>query len=163
MRALLTTTSLVLALAAAACGSSSNSSDGQYGNQVDVNDPTALKGATDVEGSVPVGSSTTIGYVHKPEYTQVPYLAVTLTAASTPDTQTGDQQITVTGKFPGTPEVYVVDPSFALIESKSNLVTNADGTTTNTVTVPRSTIDRTILVHDPMWSSPMNFEIAVGM
>jgi hypothetical protein len=160
MRALLTTL-LAATLAVGGCAASTSSSDGDK-TSVDVNDPSALKGATDVEGTLPVGSAVTIGYEKKPEYTQVPYLAVDVVPAAD-DTQPGDQTITVTGAFPGTPEVYVVDSSFALIPSTSTVVVNTDGTSVTTATVPRSTVGRTVIVHDTQWSSPMQFQISIGM
>ena len=164
MRALLTSTVLAVTLAALGCASSaSNTGDGDK-THVDVNDPSALKGATDVEGTLPVGSSVTIGYEKKPEYTQIPYLAVQLVAGDTsPNPETDDQVITVTGSFPGTPEVYVVDKDYTLIKSVSTVTANADGSSTTTTTVPRATVDRTILVHDTQWSLPMQFQISIGM
>ena len=165
MRALLTTTTLAAILAVAGCASSTSSSANGDGDktQVDVNDPSALKSVTDVEGTLPVGSAVTIGYEKKPEYTQIPYLAVDVVPAADDTTQPGDQTITVTGAFPGTPEVYVVDKDYTLIPTTSTVVVNSDGTSVTTTTVPRSTIDRSVIVHDTQWSSPMQFQISIGM
>ena len=134
MKALLSTTVLAVTLAAVGCAAStSNTGDGDK-TQVDVNDPSALKGATDVEGTLPVGSAVTIGYEHKAEYTSIPYLAVSVVPGTDDTTPAGNTQtITVTGAFPGTPEVYVVDNNFTLISATSNAVVNADGTSAKAV------------------------------
>lgn len=145
--------------------SSTESSGSSTPAAVDVNDAEALKGATDVEGTLPVGSAVTIGYARKPEYTQVPYLAVELVAAkSTPENvpASATQEITVKGTFPGSPKVLVVDESYAVLATSSDPVVQADGSSITTVQAPRSAKSRFVLVHDALWSAPMTFEIGIG-
>jgi hypothetical protein len=130
---------------------------------IDERNAASLRGATDVEGSLPASSALTLEYTRKPEYAHVPYLAAEILPDADAVAVTGDsfQQITVDGMFPSAPRVFVVDAEYNVLETVTTTQRRDDGSTLAVVFAPRRG-ERTVIVHDPLWSLPMSFEIRVG-
>ena len=157
---------LLAAVLTAACALSScastTSSDADQGKPAPVDETNAasLREATDVEGSLAVGSAITVQYEHSAEYKRVPYLAVEI-LADAKATGAELQEITVQGNFPGTPRVLVVDEQFHVLVTTTTTVKQADGTQLTTTLAPRHGT-RMVIVHDALWSMPMSYEVRVG-
>lgn len=157
----------VLTAASAFSGCASNSSsdsDKVAPAPIDERDSAALRDATYVEGSLPVGSAITIQYEREAKYTRVPYLAVEIVADAVPvtDAKAAElQEITVKGNFPGTPRLLVVDDQFRILASATTSVKQADGSQLATTLAPRQGT-RMVIVHDALWSMPMSYEVRVG-
>src|SRR5689334_21389086 len=102
--------SAACALSACASNSSSDADKAATPAPVDEGNAAALRDATYVEGTLPVGSAITVKYERKEEYKRVPYLAVEIVGdAATQAAKPSDlQEIKVQGNFPGTPRVIVV-------------------------------------------------------
>lgn len=155
----------VLSATCALAGCTSNTSSDPAAAPVVVNesDAASLRAATDVEGTLAVGSAITLTYERKAEYKTIPYLAVDVIADATTIKKTAApmQAISVHGKFPGTPRILVVDENYAIVAQSTTAVVQDDGTSIATVESPR-TGTRTVLVIDKLWSLPMSFEVKVG-
>jgi len=153
----------VLSAMGALQGCASNTSSDPAPVVVNESDAASLRAATDLEGTLAVGSAITLSYERKAEYTSIPYLAVDIIHAAPDATKEGSpmQSVSVKGKFPGTPRILVVDENFAIVAQSTTATLQDDGTSLATVSSPRSGT-RTILVTDKLWSLPMSFEVKVG-
>jgi hypothetical protein len=171
------------------CSSGEVVHDDDEGAEVDESNLSTLRGATVLQGSIEAGSTRTLHYDRNDAVypRRIPYLALEIVAqraapgAVTPSPvytasvrplggETGAavgpdidalQSVAVSGDFPGTPRVLVVDEGFRIV-ARTTAVTQLDGTEVATLAVPRSAGKRFVLIRDGRWSRPMDFQVRVG-
>lgn len=167
-------TAALLAMVAPGCAADTSDAPAAVddGPAVDELNASSLRGATALKGSVAAGSSITVHYdrTDKQYPRSVPYIAVEILAS--PSTHTAglhpmngevglEQQITVTGEFPGAPKVLLVDDSFNVI-AQQVARSQPDGSDLAVIAAPRSTRRRFVLTRDARWTKPMQFQVHVG-
>lgn len=107
-------------------------------------------------GTVTPGGTASVDYERYAGRTSVPYFGIALA----PSPGEGLQAITVSGPFPGVPEVVVVDENFVEL-ARATGTANGDGTASVNVLAPRVAV-RNVLVRDGLWSRPMTFQVTAA-
>lgn len=170
---------LVFAALAAGCSASPKETAAASAADMTTNDPDQLRDAAVVSGEVVVGQNATVGYFGGYNASgdqngdidawQLPYLAWRITKTTAPattglKTQAGGSSaplsVTVTGNFPGMPDVLVVDGDFNVLASTRAL--RQHGVNTATLQVDDTPGDKLVLVRDKLWVLPMSFDISVA-
>jgi hypothetical protein len=142
------------------------------GGEVDELNASGLRAATTIKGTLSAGTQATVRYdAEDAEYTHgIPYVAVELLPqdaahASSIHPLNGNaastQKITVSGAFPGSPKVLVVDEAFHVV-AHAMAKPQADGTELATLDAPKTAGRRFVLTRDGRWSKPMAFKITAS-
>lgn len=145
----------VLAFATAGCSADSSDAGTSSADVTEAPSQNALSDQTIVKGAISMGAST-VAYTGtetaSPEYLtkqDVPYLAWELA-----DADAASLTINVSGAFPSTPQILVVDEGF-------NVLGEAHGA--DPVIIPEAMPGKKlVLVRDQEWVRPMDFEISVA-
>ena len=119
-------------------------------------DPALRDNTIQEHGTVAPGETQAIDYERYAGRTSVPYFGIALEASP----GDGVQAITVSGPFPGVPEVVIVDENFVEL-ARATGASNGDGTASVIVLAPRVGA-RNVLVRDGLWSKPMTFHVTAA-
>lgn len=120
-----------------------------------------LRALTVVRGAVGADETVEVAYEPaSPAYAgasavgKLPFLAVEVEGDVPPDAK-----VTVSGDFPGSPRVLVVDESFRVMAATS--ARPLEGADVATLTATKSTGKKLVLVRDALWTKPMTFQVQV--
>jgi hypothetical protein len=178
-----------LALAAAltaipACAADNSATQEDTGASADeiISNAGGLRNMTIVKGAVAEGGQVEVAYepsLYEPSAT-LPFLAIEIVpkAAIAPDQGTNGpggggirpqnnafgqtMNVSVTGDFPGSPRVLIVDENFRVLAG-TNGMTNEFGQDQANLVVPATGGKKMILVRDQRWVRPMSFMVNAGM
>ena len=139
------------------------------GSEVDESEVASVRGSMVLKGAVASGSTKTIHYAPSDAsgVRTLPFLAVEIVPSGMPSmtgrqtATTSAQSVKVSGPFPGTPRVLVVDEDLHVI-AKTTAVHQPDGTALAELAAPLSAGRRFVLVRDNLWSREMSFQVDVG-
>lgn len=177
-----------LVLSAFAVGCGAKGEDGAASASANVTaqeDPDHLRDVAVMSGDIVVGRSSTVGYFPGGyeagdqdgdiDAWELPYLAWRITTATTADapaaattglkTQTAPRtngsplSVSISGNFPGLPEVLVVDSDFNVLASTRAHA--EQGLDVATLKVDDTPGEKLVLVRDKLWVLPMSFDISV--
>ena len=162
--------SIVATALATACAANTDSPNDDTSDS----DLVALKSLSVVQRTITEGGTVVMEYepdeYPRDAHGRVPYLAIEFAAPSAgisaaslhPMTTTtrAPLSVKVTGKFPSEPQIIVTDARFHALASTRGHVT-ADGAEA-LLTTTTSPGTKFILVRDPLWVKPMNFQVTIG-
>lgn len=143
-----------------------------------------LRSITIMKGAVAEGAQVEVAYepsLYEPS-TTLPFLAIEIVPPTAIEADQGDNggsirpqnndalfinsnktmNISVTGDFPGSPRVLVVDENFRVLAG-TNGTTNEFGQDQANLVVPATGGKKMILVRDLRWVRPMSFMVNAGM
>jgi hypothetical protein len=167
-----------------ACAADNSNQQEETGASADeiITNSGGLRSITIMKGAVAEGAQVEVAYepsLYEPSST-LPFLAIEIVPPTAIEADQGNNggpsirpqnndafmpktmNVSVTGDFPGSPRVLVVDENFRVLAG-TNGTTNEFGQDQANLVVPATGGKKLILVRDQRWVRPMSFMVNAGM